>query len=146
MNQAHHTVTHTLPESASETAEQFLTRVLDDEQIPLLIFAREMCEFCWAARKFFTAIEAPYRIVELDTEAYQATGLNQQIRALLQARTHSGTVPQIFIAGQFVGGATDSFKAWHRGEFQQWLNEAGVPFKQPENMNPNSFLSGWLHI
>lgn len=145
MNQTDHAVTHTLPESPSESAEQFLDRVLNDKQIPLLIFAREMCEFCWAARKFFASIEAPYRIVELDSEEYQTSGLNRKIRALLQARTHSGTVPQIFIAGQFVGGATDSFDAWLSGNLQQNLKDAGVPFKESAELNPHSFLSGWLH-
>ncbi|MDZ4729156.1 MAG: glutaredoxin domain-containing protein [Xanthomonadales bacterium] len=145
MSQTDHAVTPTLPESAAESAEQFLDRVLSDVQIPLLIFTREMCEFCRAARKFFASIEAPYRIIELDSEEYQANGLNRKIRALLQARTHSGTVPQIFIAGQFVGGATDGFDAWRSGEFQKKLNEAGVPFKESADLNPDSFLSGWLH-
>jgi cysteine synthase A len=146
MNQTADAVTHTSPESPAETAEQLLDRVLTDEQHPLVIFAREMCEFCWAARKFFAAISVPYRIIELDSEAYTETGLNREIRALLQDRTQSGTVPQIFIAGQFVGGATDSFNAWRDGDFQQWLNKAGVPFEQPEDLNPNAFLSGWLHM
>lgn len=145
MNQTDHAVTHILPESSAESPEQFLDRVLSDVQIPLLIFAREMCEFCWAARKFFASIEAPYRIIELDSEEYQANGLNRKIRALLQTRTHSGTVPQIFIAGRFVGGATDSFDAWRSGEFQQKLKQAAVPFKESADLNPYSFLSGWLH-
>jgi cysteine synthase A len=54
-------------------------------------------------------------------------------------------VPQIFVAGKFVGGATDSFDAWRSGELQQWLRDAGVPFQEPAELNPYTFLSGWMH-
>lgn len=146
MNQTVHAITRTLPDSATESAGHLLDRVLNDPQYPLLMFARETCGYCRAARKFFAAIEAPYQIVELDTEEYRSTGLSREIRAALLDRFHSHTVPQIFIAGQFAGGATDSFDAWRSGDFQQKLRAAAVPFKEPEGLDPYAFLFGGFNL
>lgn len=146
MNQTDPSITSTSPESATESAEHFLDRVLNDKQHPLVIFTREACVYCRAALKFFAAIEAPYRIVKLDSKEYRTAGLNREIHAILLERSHSHTVPQIFIAGQFAGGATDSFDAWHRGDFQQKLRAAAVPFKEPAGLNPNTFLFGGFNL
>jgi cysteine synthase A len=135
----------TIPASPAETAAELIDRVLSDQQWPLVVFAREMCEFCWAAKSFFGHIEARYRIVELDSDELQAHGLSREIRAELQSRNGSHTLPQIYLNGEFVGGATDSFAAWNRGQFQQALSEAGVAFTTPADLNPNKFLHGWLH-
>ncbi len=138
-------VKRVLPESADESAEQLVERILQNNDQALLIFAREMCEFCWAAKRFFDAIAAPYRILELDAEEYQHGHLNHKIRAALQRRNGSHTVPQIYIAQHFVGGATDSFAAWKTGEFQQRLKAAGVPFNETADLNTQGNLHGWLH-
>ncbi len=145
MQPEHSTITSTQRSSPEETAEQLIDRVLRDEQNPLVMFAREGCEFCWAAKRFFAGIESPYRIVELDSEDFQHNGYYREIRAGLESRSGSHTVPQIYVSGQFVGGATDSFKAWKDGSFQQALKKSAVPFKDSGDLDPYSFLSGWLH-
>ena len=145
MQSSHVAITRTLPLSAEESPQQLVDRVLNDAEHPLVMFAREGCEFCWAARKFFDAIESPYRIIELDSEEFRRDGLNQKIRNHLQSGNGSTTVPQIYVAGRFVGGATDSFDAWKSGEFQKWLQTAGVNFKQEDKLDTSSFISGWLH-
>lgn len=138
-------VNRVLPESADESAEHLIERILQNNDQSLLIVAREMCEFCWAAKRFFAAIEAPYRILELDAEEYQRKRLNHEIRTVLRCRNGSHTVPQIYIGQHFVGGATDSFAAWKTGEFQQHLKAAGVPFNEKATLNTQGYLHGWLH-
>ncbi len=138
-------VNRVVPESADESAEQLLDRVLQTNDQTVLIIAREMCEFCWAAKRFLAAIAAPYRILELDAEEYRTGRLNHEIRTALQRRNGSHTVPQIYIGNHFVGGATDSFAAWRTGEFQQRLKAAGVPFDEAADVNTQGYLSGWLH-
>lgn len=145
MDKTEGTVDRVLPESADESAEQLVERALQSNDRSLLIFAREMCEFCWAAKRFFTAIAAPYRILELDAEEYQRGHLHHEIRKVLQRRTGSHTVPQIFIGQHFVGGATDSFAAWKTGEFQQRLQAADIPFNETADLNMQGNLHGWLH-
>jgi len=139
-------ITTTRPESAEETAQHLVDRVLSDPQHPLVLFAREGCEFCWAAKRFFAGIETPYRIVQLDSEEFQHNGFYREIRQELHSRNRSHTLPQIYLSGQFLGGATDSFKAWKEGKLQQALQKSAVPFKDSGDLDPYGFLSGWLHF
>jgi len=138
-------VNRVLPESADESAEHLVERVLQNNDQSVLIIAREMCEFCWAAKRFLAAIAAPYRILELDAEEYQRGHLSHGIRSALQRKNGSQTVPQIYIGQHFVGGATDSFAAWKNGEFQRHLKAAGVPFNETADLNTHGYLRGWLH-
>jgi len=146
MQPEHSDITPTQPESTEETAQHLVDRVLSDRQHPLVLFAREGCEFCWAAKRFFASIETPYRLVQLDSEEFQHNGFYREIRHELESRNGSHTLPQIYLSGQFVGGATDSFKAWKEGEFQQALEQSAVPFKDSGELDPYGFLSGWLHF
>jgi cysteine synthase A len=139
------TTIRTTPASPTETAVGLVDRVLADADWPLVIFAREMCEFCWAAKNFFAAIEVPYRIVEMDSDELQHNGLSRQVRVELEERSGSHTLPQIYLTGNSMGGATDVFAAWNSGAFQQALNAAGLGFTTPVDLNPYRFLHGWLH-
>jgi glutaredoxin len=64
---------------------------------------------------------APYRSIDLDSAAYQADNKGGRIRAALQARTGATTIPQIFINGALIGGATDVIAAAETGDLQSRL-------------------------
>src|SRR5690606_16985843 len=100
-------------------AERFVTRVLRDE--PVVLFALEWCEFCWSVRKLFARLGIAYTSVDLDSVAYQAGDRGGKIRAVLAARTGARTIPQIFIGGTHLGGATDLFDAWRSGKARELL-------------------------
>src|SRR6185503_4248799 len=38
---------------------------------PVVLFALEWCEFCWAVRKMFARYKIPYRSIDLDSVEYQ---------------------------------------------------------------------------
>ena len=126
-------------------ARNYVESLLSDPDQPLVFFALEWCEFCWSVRKLFKAIEVPYHSVDLDSVKYQENDLGGRIRAVLKERNGVTTIPQIFIAGQRVGGATDTFDAWNSGQLQKLLQDAGVSFKSPPDFNPFELLPGWLH-
>ncbi|MEP6940393.1 MAG: glutaredoxin, partial [Rudaea sp.] len=92
------------------------------------MFALEWCEFCWAVRKLFARCDVAYRSVDLDSAAYQVEDLGGRLRGALRERTGSRTIPQIFVAGRFIGGATEVFDALEGGELQRELAAAGVAF------------------
>ena len=81
----------------------FVAGVLADREQPLVLFALEWCEFCWALRKLFARAGMPYRAIDLDSTAYQRDNRGGQIRAALRARTGSRTIPQVFVGGAFIG-------------------------------------------
>jgi cysteine synthase len=111
---------------------------------PVVLFALEWCEFCWALRKLLDAAGVPYADVALDAAALQANDLGLRLRRALTARTGVPTIPQLFIGGKHVGGCTDAFTGFKSGALQRDLAEAGVAMKAPEGLVPESFLPGWL--
>ena len=114
-------------------------------QHPVLMFALEWCEFCWAARKLFARLGIAYQSVDIDSVQYQAEDMGTRIRAVLKERTGASTIPQIWIGGTHLGGAMDLLEALRAGRLQQLLAQAGIPFKNPEGIEPEDFLPKWLH-
>jgi cysteine synthase A len=124
-------------------AEAFVAQAIRAE--PVVMFALEWCEFCWAVRKLFAQLGIACRSVDLDSVALQAGDLGTRLREALRRRTGQATIPQLWIAGTHIGGATDLFDAWRQGRAQRLLNAAGVSFDIHARIDPDSFLPRWLH-
>ncbi len=131
------------PVSADATA--FVQRVISDREHPVVMFSLEWCEFCWAVRRMFAKHGIAYRSVDLDSVEYQAGDQGGKIRAALTARTTFGTIPQIFVGGEFLGGCTDVFDAYKQGRLQELLEKNSVSYDRSLKLDPYSFLPTWLH-
>lgn len=131
--------------AAPEQAVKFLNDATSDAGQPVVLFALEWCEFCWSVRKMFAKYEIPYRSIDLDSVEYQQDNRGGEIRAALREQTSSKTIPQIYIGGQHIGGATNLFDACKDGSMQSLLGKNSVSFNRDENTDPYSFLPGWLH-
>ena len=129
---------------ATPKAAAFVAETTSDESQPVVMFALEWCEFCWSVRRMFTAYRIPYRSVDLDSVPYQKDDWGGQIRAALAARTTWKTIPQIFVGGEFIGGATDVFDAWKTGKLPALLEKHGVKHSGDLKGDPYSFLPNWL--
>ncbi len=138
-------VTVSAPQPVAADAAAFVKKVINDPAQPVVMFALEWCEFCWAVRKMFGRYRIPYRSVDLDSVEYQKDNLGGKIRAALTAQTSMATIPQIFVAGELIGGSTDVFDAWKQGRVQKLLANARVEYDQSVNADPYSFLPTWLH-
>lgn len=132
------------PVEISEESRVLVQHVVGDEAQPVVLFAMEWCEFCWSVRKMFAHCRIDYRSVDLDSVEYQPGNQGGKIRAALQEATGCKTIPQIFVAGEFVGGATDVFDAWKDGSLQVRLRERGIPFDKQAAGDPYRFLPTWL--
>jgi cysteine synthase A len=132
------------PSALSAEAKRFVDDALGDAKMPVVMFALEWCEFCWSARRMFAKYRIPYRSVDIDSVQYATDGMGAKIRAAVSARTSFGTIPQIFVGGEFVGGATDVLKAWDEGRLQRLLDRSQVAFDREAKRNAMSFLPGWL--
>jgi cysteine synthase A len=66
------------------------------------------------------------------------------IRAALLERTGLKTIPQIFIGGEHVGGATELFDACRDGTMARLLDQSNVVWNTAAGRDPYSFLPGWL--
>jgi cysteine synthase A len=126
-------------------AAAFVDGVVGDAKAPVVMFALEWCEFCWAARKMFARAGVAYRSIDLDSVEYQKDDRGGDIRRALYAKTGMKTIPQIFVSGKLVGGSTDLLEAWKQGKAQEMLAAASVAFKPtPAGFDPYSLLPTWL--
>lgn len=125
-------------------AVRFVDRTIKDPDNPVVMFALEWCEFCWSVRKFFKALSIDCVAVDLDSVAYQKDDYGGDIRKVLAARTGEKTIPQIFIAGERVGGCTDLFQAFEDGALLELLNERGICFNREINIDAADFLPKWI--
>lgn len=134
----------TKPQPVSADAEAFLDDVLNDKAQPVVMFALEWCEFCWSVRKMFSTVGIPFRSVDLDSVEYQRDDWGGRIRTALNARTNMKTIPQIFVGGELIGGTTETFDAYKKGELQEKLRGSDVVFDQGLDVDPYTFLPTWL--
>ncbi len=128
----------------SKEAQAFVDNALADAKQPVVMFALEWCEFCWAVRSLFRATGVPYRSVDIDALAYQENNFGGQVRAAMQARKSTTTIPQVFVGGELIGGATETLDAWKSGRFQELLRKHGVQYDDTTTVEPRSFLPSWL--
>ena len=132
------------PVEATPEALAFLDETTGDKEQPVVMFALEWCEFCWSVRKMMAHYEIPYRSIDLDSVAYQDNNWGGAIRRALEATTGLKTIPQIYIGGTHIGGATELFDACGDGRMQKLLEENSVVYRKDLDTDPYSFLPGWL--
>ena len=111
---------------------------------PVVMFVLEWCEFSWSVRKLFEAAGLPYHAVELDSAALQKNNLGGELRAALGVRAGAPTIPQIFVGGEHVGGATDTFDGFKDGSMNARLAAIGLDFDASKTANPYGFLPRWM--
>ena len=126
-------------------AVRFVDRSVNDREQPVVMFALEWCEFCWALHKFFRAQRIPYRSIDLDSVLYQKDNIGGEIRKVLHARLGSPTIPQVFVGGRPIGGCTDTLDQFRAGTLQALLAECNVPFVGSDAFDPSQFLPKWVH-
>ncbi len=129
---------------ADGDAAAFVEQCLSDRKQPVTMFALEWCEFCWSVRKLFARLGIAYRSVDLDSAAYQKDDWGGRIRAALRAKTGVATIPQIFVGGELVGGATEVLDAYKSGRLQALLERAGASYDREAKLDPHELLPKWL--
>jgi len=133
------------PAGAPADAVALLKDTTHDNDNPVVLFALEWCEFCWSVRKMFAHYDIPYRSVDLDSIAYQEDNLGGNIRKAIEENTGLKTIPQIYIGGQHIGGATELFDAANEGLMAELLEANNVVWNKEASRDPYSFLPKWLH-
>jgi cysteine synthase A len=128
----------------SDAARAFVVEVIESRERPVAVFALEWCEFCWAVRRLFERCQVAYRSVDIDSAALQADDWGGQIRVALTERTSLRSIPQVFVGGELVGGASDVFAAFAEGRLQALFDRHGVSFRDTVGDQLYSLLPGWV--
>ncbi|MBZ0162259.1 MAG: cysteine synthase A [Notoacmeibacter sp.] len=133
-----------VPEPKPDAADR-LDAIINDQEEPVVMFALEWCEFCWALRRFFASRNIPFRSVDLDSDAFRKDNLGSDLRVALHARTESPTIPQVFVGGRNIGGCTETFDHFREGRLQPMLAQSNVAFLDGVKGDPYDFLPKWVH-
>jgi cysteine synthase A len=130
--------------AAKPEAISFVSQVVDDPEQPVVVFAMEWCEFCWSVRNLFAEIGLSYTTVDLDSVEYQKDNWGGDIRGALLERLGSPTIPQVFVGGKYIGGATETFDAFNDGSLQKLLDANSLEFDKSKELDAYGFLPKWL--
>jgi cysteine synthase A len=128
------------PEAVAHVEE-----IVANRDQPVVMFALEWCEFCWSVRRLFAAAGISYRSVDLDSAAYRGGDRGGEVRKALARLTGAVTIPQVFIGGHHIGGATETFDAFNSGELRRRIEALGMSMEAGAIRNAYSFLPSWLH-
>jgi cysteine synthase len=126
-------------------ALKLVENIITDEAEPVVMFALEWCEFCWALRKFFAEYNIPYRSVDIDSAQYQKDNVGTKIRTALHKITGTPTIPQVFIGGKHVGGCTETLEFFKQGRLRPQLEACNIACDFASTRDPYDFLPKWVH-
>lgn len=101
----------------------FVDQVIADQENPVTLFSLSWCSFCRAAKQLLAQLEIPFKAFELDRGEFLEPGLQREVRERLKVLTRSGTLPQLFIGGDSVGGYTESQAAARSGKLADLLEK-----------------------
>ena len=90
-------------------------------------------------------MKVPYKVINIDSFEFAKDDMGNKYRAALASLTECNTFPQMFIGGDFFGGAADACIKWKSGELQPLLEKAGLqPDTEGYEGDPFEFLPKWM--
>merc|ERR1719353_1976899 len=87
----------------------------------VVIYSKSWCPYCTQCKALFDDMAQPYTAIELDQRED-----GESLQAALLAMTQQRTVPNVFVAGQHVGGNDDTQQAARSGKLAELLKADAV--------------------
>ncbi len=121
-------------------AEAFVKDTLAKNKV--VMFSLEWCEFCHTVKKFFKAAGIDFYLMPLDSARNIKDHWGINVRRVISSMTGCKTIPQIFLDGEFVGGAMDIVKGFRDGSLKPKLIEMGISYR--DGIDPEVYLPSWV--
>ncbi|KAG0726322.1 Glutaredoxin-C6 [Chionoecetes opilio] len=83
----------------------------------VIICSKSFCSFCHKVKDLFNELNVPFEALELDL-----IDNGSELQSALLAKSGQRTVPNVYISGEHVGGASDTFSAHERGDLMKLVN------------------------
>ena len=96
------------------TAVHFVDHLVAKHQV--VIFSKSYCPYCRQVKDLLTREGIAHMAVELDLQENGAV-----IQRVLYQNTGQRTVPNVFVNGRHIGGASDTLAKWESGELSALL-------------------------
>ncbi|MEM6482020.1 MAG: pyridoxal-phosphate dependent enzyme [Pseudomonadota bacterium] len=127
----------------SAVASDFVQEIIHDPKTPVVMFGFEWCEFCWSVRRLFEDAHIPFRSIDVDSSTYRKNDWGGDVLRALFDYTKLRTVPQIFMGGDLVGGATDVLLEARSRALTDRLAELPTPIRSKPVHDPLGYLPSW---
>ena len=85
----------------------------------VIVFSKSWCPYCAKVKQLLQKQKIDFTVVELDLNP-----AGEEIQKLLAEHTGQRTVPNVFVGGVHVGGASDTLEAWENGRLKQLIEKA----------------------
>ena len=112
-----------LPGVAPEAVDFVKKQIADNE---VVVWSLKYNEFCWTLISFLDRPQVPYTKIGISSFEYAKDQMGNKHHAALSDMAECVSFPQLFIDGEFKGGAVDACMTWKKDEFQPILEEAGL--------------------
>lgn len=132
------------PPPISEEMLDFVKEVIGDADAPVVMFGFQWCEFCWSVRRLFDAAGVPFRSIDVDSAEYRHDDRGGDVLRALFSHTGMRTVPQVFIGGTLVGGASDVLAEAGEGTLARRLTQLSAPIDFAPVADPLDYLPKWV--
>jgi glutaredoxin 3 len=84
--------------------------------VPLVeIYSKTFCPYCWRAKHLLDSKQVEYREIAVDFGG-------EARRQMIERSNGRTTVPQIFIAGQYIGGCDDLVALERAGKLDELIS------------------------
>ena len=135
----------TKPVTLDQAAVDHVDAILRDTDQPVVIFALEWCEFAWGVKRLLKTLNIPFRAVHLDGPEFTDPRWATKVRRAMADRAGAVTIPQIFIGGTHLGGATDTLDACGDGRLKAVLGDVGFNADTASISDAYDYLPRWIH-
>ncbi|CAG9564684.1 unnamed protein product [Danaus chrysippus] len=98
----------------SAEIQQFIKDAISQEKV--VVFSKSYCPYCTLAKDVFSKVKQPIKVYELD-EREDGSVIQENLKKI----TGFGTVPQVFINGNCVGGGSDVKNLYDSGKLEPML-------------------------
>ena len=109
-----------------EEKEKFVRQTIQEHSSGVLVFSKTYWPYASKGKRVVAKTGCKHTIIELDECGEPRNG---DIQRILEQISNIRTVPQIFIAGQSVGGGDDIEKLHNRKKLIPMMKKAGIECK-----------------
>ncbi|MEM6762223.1 MAG: pyridoxal-phosphate dependent enzyme [Pseudomonadota bacterium] len=131
------------PHEVDPAAAAFLDDVLGSQDVPVVMFGFEWCEFCWSIRRLCKRADIDLRCIDVDGAKFRENDWGGKVLRTLFQRTGRRTVPQVFVGGVLFGGAEDVLRGFCDGSFQTALGGLDTPIIPRPVHDAMALLPAW---
>jgi cysteine synthase A len=124
--------------------DEALDSLIHGSEAPFVVFGLEWCEFSRSVHRFLSDAGIAFSSINLDGRKYMSGRKGDRLRWALRNRVGSVTLPQVFLQGRHIGGATEVLTGFTDGSFKADFIACGLPLSNKAWAEATKYLPRWI--